>query len=44
VTGLASGTSFERLLSVGWPLILVLVGLLLLAGAFGLAGRPRKVE
>ena len=44
VTGLASGTSFERLLSVGWPLILVLVGLLLLAGAFGLTGRPRKVE
>ncbi len=40
VTGLASGNeALERLLEVGWPLILVFVGLLLLAGAFGLFGR-----
>jgi len=44
VTGLVSGTSFERLLSVGWPLILVLLGLLLLAGAFGLVGRRREAD
>lgn len=44
VTGLASGTNLERLLAVGWPLILVLIGLLLLAGAFGLIRRPRKAE
>ena len=40
VTGVASGSAtLERMLSVGWPLILVFVGLLLLAGAFGLVGR-----
>jgi hypothetical protein len=44
VTGLASGTSFERLLSVGWPLILIFLGLLLLAGAFGLVGRRRDAD
>jgi hypothetical protein len=43
VAGIAEGNAnLERLLSVGWPLILVLIGLLLLAGAFGLTGR-RKV-
>ena len=43
VTGLASGNaSMQRLLSVGWPLILVFVGLLILAGAFGLTGRKAE--
>ena len=38
--GLAAGSkAFEQLLSVGWPLIIVFVGLILLAGAFGLFGR-----
>ncbi len=42
VTGLAAGNkAFEQLLSVAWPLILVFIGLMLLAGAFGLVGhRP----
>jgi hypothetical protein len=44
VTGFASGTSFERLLSVGWPLILIFVGLLILAGAFGLVGRRPQAD
>jgi len=43
VTGIASASrDFERLLSVGWPLILILVGLLLLAGAFGITGRKSQ--
>ena len=33
---------FERLLSIGWPLILVFAGLLLLAGTFGLIGRKKQ--
>ncbi len=45
LTGLASGNrSFERLLSVGWPLILVFIGLAILAGAFGLTGRRTGAE
>lgn len=45
VLGLASGNAdFERLLSVGWPLILVFIGLLVLAGAFGLTGRKPKAN
>ncbi len=45
VVGLAEGNeSFEKLLEVGWPLILVLIGLLVLAGAFGLTGRKRQGE
>ena len=46
VTGLSEGSkAFERLFEVGWPLIFVFVGLLLLAGAFGLIGRkgPEQV-
>lgn len=42
VVGFAqSNANLMRLLAVGWPLILVLVGLLILAGAFGLTGRKR---
>lgn len=45
VTGLASGNAdFERLLSLGWPLILIFIGLLVLAGAFGLTGRKREAD
>jgi hypothetical protein len=33
--------NLERVFAVGWPLILVLVGLIILAGAFGLTGRKR---
>jgi hypothetical protein len=40
VVGLAQGSEImEQLLSVGWPLVLIFFGLLLLAGAFGLIGR-----
>jgi hypothetical protein len=40
VTGLAQDNeAIENLFRVGWPLILVLIGLLILAGAFGLTGR-----
>lgn len=40
VSGVAqSNADFQRLLSLGWPLALVLIGLLILAGAFGLSGR-----
>ena len=43
VTGFASASKdFERLLSVGWPLILIFVGLLILAGAFGITGRKKE--
>ena len=45
VAGFASASrNFERLLSVGWPLILILVGLLVLAGAFGITGRRNREE
>jgi hypothetical protein len=45
VVGLAEGSeSIEKLLEVGWPLILVLIGLLILAGAFGLTGRKKQDE
>ena len=42
LVGLAVGNeTFERLFEVGWPLVLVFIGLLILAGAFGLTGRKR---
>lgn len=42
IDGLAAGNElFQRLLSVGWPLVLVFVGLLALAGAFGRTGRKQ---
>jgi len=45
VAGFASASrNFERLLSVGWPLILILVGLLVLAGAFGITGRKKAED
>lgn len=45
VSGFAAGNAtLERLLSVGWPLILVLVGLLLLVGGFGVFGRQSVSE
>ncbi len=45
LTGLAQGSeTFERLLEVGWPLIFVFIGLLLLAGAFGLIGRKEPEQ
>ena len=40
VGGLASGNEvFQRLLSIGWPVVLIFIGLLLLASAFGFTGR-----
>ncbi|MFQ5945386.1 MAG: hypothetical protein ACE5NC_03970 [Anaerolineae bacterium] len=40
IGGLAEASpALDRLVSVGWPLILVFVGLVLLAGAYGLTGR-----
>ena len=43
VIGLSEGSLvFERLFSIGWPLILVFAGLLLLAGTFGLIGRKKQ--
>jgi hypothetical protein len=45
IIGLSEGSeAFERLFSVGWPLIIVFIGLLLLAGGFGLFGRKRDEE
>lgn len=45
LVGLATGNEvLQRLLSVGWPLILVFIGLMFLAGAFGLLGRGREAE
>jgi hypothetical protein len=42
LSGLTSGNEvFQRLLSIGWPLVLVFVGLLVLAGAFGFTRRKR---
>lgn len=43
VSGLAEGSPvFQELLEVGWPLILVFIGLALLAGGFGLFGRKKE--
>jgi hypothetical protein len=40
ISGLASGSeTFQELLSVGWPALIILVGLLLLAGSAGIIGR-----
>jgi hypothetical protein len=40
ISGLASANeNLQVLLSRGWPLILVVIGLVILAGAFGLTGR-----
>ena len=40
VVGLARTSEiFQVLLTTGWPLILVVVGLIILAGAFGLTGK-----
>jgi hypothetical protein len=40
VGGLASGNEvFQRLLSIGWPVALIFIGLRLLASAFGFTGR-----
>lgn len=40
IGGIASASeTLQTLLSRGWPLILVVVGLVILAGAFGLTGR-----
>ncbi len=45
VVGLAEGDEdLQRLLEDGWPLILVVIGLLILAGAFGLSGRKTVDE
>ena len=45
VVGLAEGNeALQRLVEDGWPLILVLIGLLILAGAFGLTGRKGQEE
>jgi hypothetical protein len=45
ITGMASiSAAASQLLSVGWPLLLVLVGLLVLAGAFGLGGSSRAAR
>ncbi|MBN1484178.1 MAG: hypothetical protein JXA37_05605 [Chloroflexia bacterium] len=43
LVGVASLTeNLGRIFSVGWPLLLVLIGLLLLAGAFGLFDRAKR--
>jgi hypothetical protein len=43
--GLSEGSAaFERLFEVGWPLIIVFIGLLLLAGSFGLFGRKKPED
>ena len=40
VSGLGTANdAIRRLFSVGWPLILVFIGLVVLAGAFGIGGR-----
>lgn len=44
-SGIAQASeALQTLLSVGWPLILVLVGLVILAGATGLTGRDESDE
>jgi hypothetical protein len=43
VTGIATlSENLGQIIEVGWPLILVLVGLLLIGGAFGLFGRKES--
>jgi hypothetical protein len=43
VTGIASANeTLQSLLARGWPLILVVIGLVILAGAFGLLGRQKS--
>jgi hypothetical protein len=45
IVGLSEGNeAFQRLFDVGWPLIIVFIGLLLLATAFGLIGRKSPEE
>jgi hypothetical protein len=45
VTGLAQGSvTLDRLISIGWPLVLILAGLLVLAGAFGRRGQSNDEE
>jgi hypothetical protein len=45
VVGLAkTSDDLERLFEVGWPHIHVILGLLILAGAFGFTGRKRQHE
>ncbi len=45
IVGLSEGNAaFQRLFEVGWPLIIVFIGLLLLAAAFGLIGRKAPEE
>jgi hypothetical protein len=45
IVGFAEGSeTVEKLFEVGWPLIIVFIGLLILAGAFGLTGRKREDE
>lgn len=45
VTGLASGNqAMQRLLEVGWPVILILLGLLVLAGGWRRSGRGADTE
>lgn len=43
IGGIASANeNLQDLLSKGWPLILVVIGLIVLAGAFGLTGRRQS--
>ena len=43
IGGIASANeNLQELLSKGWPLILVVIGLIILAGAFGLTGRKQS--
>ncbi len=43
ISGLASGSkTFRDLLEVGWPALIILVGLLLLAGSAGIIGKRAK--
>lgn len=45
VNGLASGSeAIRQMLSLGWPLLLVLLGLLILASSFGLISRKSGSE
>lgn len=39
-----NNAELDALLKIGWPLILVVVGLIVLAGAFGLTGRKAAEE
>ena len=43
VGGIASANqNLQQMLARGWPLILVVIGLIILAGAFGLTGRKNQ--